>query len=83
VLREQIRMKEKVPAMKQRTKITLDNLAPMGANPNKHNPHAAIARGGHFYRANTEDISKERTLPRIWGGICVSVVIAEVVELSK
>jgi hypothetical protein len=31
-------MKHKQSAMEQRTRITLDNLAPMGANPNNHNP---------------------------------------------
>jgi hypothetical protein len=52
-------MKRNTHATEQSIKITLDNLAPMGANPHKSNLHPATATGGHFYRANREDISKE------------------------
>jgi len=56
---EEFTMKRNTHATEQSIKITLDNLAPMGANPHKYNLHPATAIGGHFYRANTEDISKE------------------------
>ena len=52
-------MKPNAYTTEQSTKITVDNLAPMGAThktPNLPHPRAA---GGHFYRANREDISKE------------------------
>ena len=52
-------MKRNTHATQHSIKITLDNLAPMGANTHKYNLHPATPRGGHFYRANTEDISKE------------------------
>jgi hypothetical protein len=52
-------MKRNNRSTEQSTKITVDNLAPMGATHKTPNLSHPTAIGGHFYRANTEDISKE------------------------